>query len=289
MTTTNTFTAKLSRYLTSRLETQTTGYHQRIFNNVKNLKKHIRKGDVVLVEGRTRLSQIIKLFSQSHWSHIAMYVGDELIRKDNPMREFYLEEFGEEAHHLVVEAFAGLGVVAAPLTKYADHNLRVCRPFGIKRGDLKAVMAEVIGDLGRAYDQQNIIDIALMLLPRWLNPFKRRGIRACLGHCSEYKVICSGMIAQAFQRVGYPVNPALKPAQEEPDNRRRNPYGGTLVMRHYSQILPRDFDLSPTFKIIKFNIIEGRRFNYKALPWDEGVSETDYLVHDSRTATATEQ
>lgn len=36
-------------------------------------------------------------------------------------------------------------------------------------------------------------------------------------------------------------------------------------MRHYFQILLRDFDLSPNFQIIKFNITEEGPFDYKQL------------------------
>ncbi len=43
------------------------------------------------------------------------------------------------------------------------------------------------------------------------------------------------MIAKAFYRVGYPIFP-------------RTP--------HYSQVLPRDFDLSPHFQVMKFNIAD---------------------------------
>ena len=285
----NKFTIRFGRYLTRRLETRSGGYHQRIYNNLENLKKYIRKGDVVLVEGRSRLSQIIKLFSQSHWSHISMYVGDELIKKDSPLREKYLAVYGDAAEHLVIEAFTGLGVVASPLIKYKDYNLRVCRAFGIKSSDLRTVINEVISNLGKSYDQQNIIDIALMLLPRWLNPFQRQSIVACLGHCSTYKVICSGMIANAFQKVGYPVNPALKQFSDDENNLSQNPYGSKLVMRHHSQILPRDFDLSPTFKIVKFNIVKGRKFKYKNLPWDEGVTASDIIQDSDVHNTASEQ
>lgn len=286
MGTANNFSMRLGRILTQRLETPTPAYHQRIYNNLGNLKKHIRKGDVVLVEGRSRLSQIIKLFSQSHWSHIGMYVGDEPMRRDAALAKKYRDAYGEEARHLLIEAFTGQGVVASPLCKYRDYNIRVCRPFGIKASDLKVVVDQVIGNLGKSYDQQNIIDIALMLLPKWLNPLRQRSIRACLGHCSDFRVICSGMIAQAFQAVGYPVNPALKPLAGQKENSSANPYGAKLVMRHYSQILPRDFDLSPTFKIIKFNIVKGRKFNYKNLPWDEGVAEADYTASDNDIPTA---
>lgn len=202
-----------------------------------------------------------------------MYVGDELVKRGQPFREKYLQEFGEDARHLIIEAFTGQGVVAAPLRKYRDHNIRVCRPFTINSKDLQAVIAEVISNLGKLYDQKNIIDIALMLLPSWINPFKKRSIRACLGNCNNFQVICSGMIARAFQRVGYPIVPGLYPLEDEQKISNKNPYGAKLVMRHYSQVLPRDFDLSPNFEIIKFNIITGGKFNYKSLPWDDSALE----------------
>jgi hypothetical protein len=34
-------------------------------------------------------------------------------------------------------------------------------------------------------------------------------------------------------------------------------------------ITPRDFDLSPYFEIIKFNVIENSRFDYHKLRWVE--------------------
>ncbi|MFQ5675372.1 MAG: YiiX/YebB-like N1pC/P60 family cysteine hydrolase [bacterium] len=252
-----------------RLDAPVKGYEQRIYNNFENLYKHICKGDVVLVEGRSKLSKIIKLFTNSHWSHNAFYVGDELIKKGRPFREQYLTKFGDDAGHLVIEAFAGKGVIAAPLRKYQDYNMRVCRPFAIRHDDLQTVVETIIGNLGKHYDQKNIIDIALMLLPSWLNPFKKRSLKACLGNCNDFQVICSGMTAQAFQKVGYPIVPGLRPYGPDERISKKNPYGTRLVMRHYSQVLPRDFDLSPNFEIIKFNIIAGGKFDYKAIPWAE--------------------
>jgi len=252
-----------------RLESPVKGYQQRIYNNFENLYKHIRKGDLVLIEGRSKMSRIIKLFTNSHWSHNAIYVGDELIKKNRPFREKYLSEFGDDAKHLVIEAFAGKGVIASPIRKYYDYNIRVCRPYGISPTDLRTVMEAVIGNLGKRYDEKNIIDIALMLLPSWMNPYKKRSMKACLGNCNDFQVICSGMVAQAFQNVGYPIIPVLKPTEEDQKTLKKNPYGEKLVMRHYSQVLPRDFDLSPNFEIVKFNIIAGGKFEYKSFSWDD--------------------
>lgn len=36
-------------------------------------------------------------------------------------------------------------------------------------------------------------------------------------------------------------------------------------MRHYSQITPRDFDLSPNFEIIKYNTVGLGNFDYKSV------------------------
>lgn len=259
---------RLYRLIMRRLETPAKSYRQRIYNNLDNLYKHIRKGDVVLVEGRTQMSRMIKLFSQSHWSHNAMYVGDELVKKGHPLREIYLKKFGPDANHLVIEAFAGKGVVASPLRKYIDHNIRITRPLGIGTVDLRVVIERVISKLGKQYDSKNIIYIALLLLPSWLIPFKKRRASECIGNCNDYQVICSGMVAEAFHSVGYPIVPDLNPVTNGKLSK-KNPYGAALVMRHYSQVLPRDFDLSPNFDIIKFNIIAEKNFNYKSLLWND--------------------
>ncbi len=89
--------------------------------------------------------------------------------------------------------------------------------------------------------------------------------KACLGGCTEYEVICSGMIAKAFQQVGYPIVPALMPSADFKRNIARNPYGTSLIMRHYSRIVPRDFDLSLNFEIIKYNIIGMSGFDYRSI------------------------
>ena len=66
-----------------------------IANDMVRLKRYIRKGDVVLVEGNQRISECIKYLTQSSWSHSALYVGDEDLRSDPLLREQLLDEFGE--------------------------------------------------------------------------------------------------------------------------------------------------------------------------------------------------
>jgi len=265
---------RLKRAVARLLNREVAAYELKVPNNMARLYQHIRKGDVVLVEGRLRLSQLVKYATQSQWSHSALYVGDELLRRGSRFREQVLANFGELADRVLIEALTDEGVVAAPLAKYRWHNIRVCRPYGIDPADLDRVIDSVLADLGKQYDSRNLFDLALMLLsPVKFGPLKTRTIETCLGNCTELQVICSGMIAKAFQQVGYPVLPYIDGA---------DPQDGTLLnaephrfprpMRHYSQILPRDFDLSPNFQVIKFNIIEDGQFDYQHLTWRQ--SET---------------
>lgn len=267
----------LKNLIVTRLTKKTTDYFYRIPNNMKKLKKHIRKGDVVLVEGNQRLSELIKLFTQSHWSHNTFYVGDELIKKGSLHREQILSEFGEEAEHMVVEAITGKGVIASPLNKYEFYNLRVCRPYGIDANDLNEVIRYVVGNIGREYDNRNIFDLVFTLLPLGLNPWKKKSIEICIGTCDEFAVTCSGLTAKSFHIVGYPISPAIKIADDEKiPIEDENPYGHNYTKRHFSQITPADFDLSPNFNIIKFNIIEDGDFDYKSLNLgkDNNLSES---------------
>ena len=40
------------------------------------VRSALQPGDVILIEGNTRLSAIIKFLTQSTWSHAALYVGE---------------------------------------------------------------------------------------------------------------------------------------------------------------------------------------------------------------------
>ena len=266
-----------------RLEAPGRNYEKTMINNMDNLCGVIQKGDVILVEGDSKISRMIKLFTQTSWSHSAIYVGDALLKVGGMDKEVILKQVGnDDTHHMIVEAFTGTGVTASPIRKYQDYNIRVCRPYGILASDIDSVVSEIIGNLGKQYDHRNIIDLGLLLLPPFMNPFKKRTIHACLGDCNEFQVICSGMIAKAFQRVGYPILPVLGPIPADVSNQQHNPYGASLIMRHYSQIMPKHFDISPNFQIIKFNIIEGGEFNYKTL-WAQTIFETRHSKNEGTT------
>jgi len=260
-------------------------YSLHIPNDIAALKRHIRKGDVVLVEGNERISECIKYLTQSSWSHSALYVGDEPIRRDPEMKAPLVAQFGEEANFLVVEAIVESGVVLSPLAKYRDFNIRVCRPFNLSAADLADVMDEAIRSVGDTYDLRNVIDLMRYFLPLSLVPprFRRRALQFGSGEAT--RAICSSVIASSFNRVKFPIVPnyeQLPPPPAAP-KRRLWPIGlktsgalqyGTLRMVSPTLITPRDFDLSPYFEIIKFNIIENMRFDYHKISWVDAAPPT---------------
>ena len=261
----------LKRTVARLLNRRVAAYELKVPNNMARLYEHIRKGDVVLVEGELRISQLVKYATQSQWSHRALYVGDELLRRGGRLREQALAHFGEFADRLLVEALTAEGVAASPLEKYRWHNIRVCRPYSLEPADLDRVIDSVVGDLGKEYDDRNFFDLSLMLLsPIKFGVLKTRTLQTCLGNCTDLQVICSGMIAKAFQRVGYPILPRFDAGNHRDEKLLdADPAVFPLTMRHFSQILPRDFDLSPYFQIVKFNVIENGPFDYKRLPWKQ--------------------
>ena len=260
----------------TRLLTKPLGRYQRHATNDRDgLRRHIKKGDVVLVEGDQRVSEVIKYLTQSSWSHAAIYVGDELWRRNPALRHVLATEFGDDAQHLIVEALVEEGVVASPLSKYLDFNIRVCRPYNLRREDLRVVLDDVIVQIGYRYDVKNLIDLARYFLPVSLVPRRFRRQALAFGSGVPTQVICSSLIARAFDKVRYPILPDVTaddtPLRARRDwfGRKRLPIAGLFRTPPITLTTPRDFDISPYFEVVKFNILEDMRFDYRQIRWAE--------------------
>jgi cell wall-associated NlpC family hydrolase len=261
--------------LTKLLTKPLRSYQQRIPNNLQNLKQHLRVGDVILVEGDQRVSQVIRYLTQSSWSHSCLYIGDELRRFEPQLAGALLSQHGDEARHLIVEAVEGQGVVCSPVAKYVYHNLRVCRPHGLRREDVDRLILELVRQLGVPYSVRHIVDLARYFFPVSLIP--RRFRRAALecGRSSRKGVICSTLLARAFARVGYPILPQVTVDESAQGHgwfhwlMGRNGNGTRALYRegNLALISPRDFDLSPYFEIVKFNHLAGGKFDYRRIQW----------------------
>ena len=242
-------------------------------NNVTTLRRTVRKGDVVLVDGEQRVSAVIKYLTQSSWSHAALYVGDELLRRDPARRDDLVDQYGIEAEHMIVEATMEDGVSAVPLVKYLAFNMRLCRPRGLRADDLARVLDEVTAQLGSTYDVEHILALARYFFPVTLIPGRLRRRMLEVGGTLTTDVICSSMIGRAFQNVGFPILPAVEPAPDELQGwgdwlrRKKTRYPALFHRQRETLITPRDFDLSPYFDVVKFNAVELEQFDYRRIRW----------------------
>ncbi len=233
----------IARYLQKEMK----GYEPFTPTDREHLIGVIQPGDVLLVEGNNRISGIIKYLTQSTWSHAALYVG--------PI-DGASEPNGEP--HVLIEANVGEGVVSAPLSRYFSSHTRICRPVGLSYEDRTTVCRYAINRVGFDYDTKNIFDLMRYLIPlpvpqRW----RRRMI--AFGSGDPTKIICSALLAQAFEAVRYPILPKITRGGS------RQARKEILHIRDSSLYMPRDFDISPYFEVVKPTIEMG--FDYTALHW----------------------
>lgn len=193
----------------------------------------------------------MKYLTQSSWSHATFYIGDAL----GPPAA------GEQAK-VLVEADIEHGVRAVPLDNYANVHTRICRPVGLRDDEIEQLVSMVTARLGQQYDLKNVIDLARYLIrPPVPNRWKRRML--ALGSGDPTRAICSTLIAEAFQNLPYPILPEIY-ASEPVDRAQRNSYREILHIRRHSLYAPRDFDVSPYFRIVKPTL---EHFNPHRLHW----------------------
>ena len=237
----------IGKLLAGYLQKEVPGYEPFTPSDPEYLRSVIEPGDVLLVEGNNRISGIIKYLTQSTWSHAALYVGPvDGAREPN----------GEP--HVLIEANVGEGVTSAPLSKYYSYHTRICRPVGLSYEDRNTVCRYAINRIGFGYDTKNILDLMRYLIPLPVPQRWRRRLIA-FGSGDPTKMICSALIAQAFDTVRYPILPKITRAGSRAARRE------ILHIRDSSLYMPRDFDISPYFEIVKPTIVQG--FDYTALHW----------------------
>jgi len=155
--------------------------------NYDRLSYEIRPGDVILLEGRSKVSDVIKMITQNPWTHAALYIGRLYEIEDVKIRE-HISRFidTEPEQQLIIETLLGEGTVVYPLHKYRNEHLRIF-PYGI---------------------------------------IPRRWRSSLFNHNAgdPTRTVCSTMLAQAFQSVRFPLLPM---AEHTEDNKvhfyQRNP------------------------------------------------------------------
>jgi Permuted papain-like amidase enzyme, YaeF/YiiX, C92 family len=241
---------RLARYLSQPGRTGGTA----IATDQQKLARCLQPGDVLLVEGTTRVSTAIKYLTQSTWSHAALYVGD-VVGRQTP----------DGAALCFVEADIVQGVRAVALSNFKGLHCRVCRPVSLTGDEVRQLCDFAVSRLGEQYDMKNVFDLVRYLFPTPPVPVHWRRRMLSMGSGDPTRAICSTLLAQCFESVRYPILPrveqvsAANPGSDEVTRE-------ILHVRHYSLYVPRDFDVSPYFQIIKPTLDAG--FDHHALAWD---------------------
>ena len=217
----------------------------------------LEKGDIVLVDGNTRISTAIKYLTQSTWSHACLYVGEK----------------GEDSAQLnLIEADLKNGVHLVNLDRYAKFNLRICRPVNLSIEETERLVEFARGRLGHVYDLKNVFDLIRYVVQKPAVPNRYRRSMISLGSGEPTKAICSTLIAESFQSLNYPILPRREGESGK---------GGEVPLfykQHFTHFTPRDFDLSPYFRIIKPTIEKG--FDHHTLQWKAESGEGSSTISE---------
>jgi len=217
----------------------------------------LKQADVLLVEGTSRVSSAIKYLTQSTWSHAALYVGQSATGESQ-----FLE--AEMVH----------GVRLVPLAHFTGFHCRVCRPVSLSDAERQAVCNFALARVGLHYDMKNIVDLARYLLPNPPVPMRWRRQMLSLGSGDPTRAICSTLVAEAFQSINYPILPIVEtmPAVDLLGKPHAGSSRELLHRRHHSLYVPRDFDVSPYFQVVKPTIEVG--FDHHLLTWAKAAATT---------------
>ncbi len=236
--------------------------------NFDHLMAEARLGDVLLVEGRTRVARAVRAITQSVWTHSALVIGSLDRVRDPALRAVVRSQLRDDelGAPLIVESELGRGTIVSSLLRYRDHHLRLCRPQGLSHTDARRVTTYALLHLGAGYNVRQILDLARFLVPWWA-VVPRRWHSSLFEHNTQdpTRQICSTLIARAFNRVRFPVVPLVV----ESGGRIR------MVQRNPRLVTPRDFDHSPYFSVIKYPLLGRDDIGfYQTLPWsEEGLAE----------------
>ncbi len=229
---------KLFNYITK--EQTPTGFPPCDFEKTNDL---IKPGDIILIQGKNRLSFAISYITKSIWTHAALCIGklDEI--QDKALKEHIKTHFKDGSNeNLIIEGIAGKVTKVSPLSDYKKYHFRICRPINISEQSLKQAITYAITAVGNEISLWQVGNLLKLLvfwtvLPNWFFAgfYKpKQGFRP---------KICSSIIAEAFASAKFPILPAVSRGRE-------GSYHLTPTDPRF--FFPAMIDYSPYFEIIKY-------------------------------------
>jgi hypothetical protein len=241
------------------------------FCDFKRLSYELRPGDVILVEGRSRVSNVIKQITQSPWTHSALFIGRIYDIRDPQLQQRVRMAYqGDLNEQLLVEALLGQGTIIVPMSKYRKDHVRICRPTGLMPEDAQQVVEHAINHLGLDYDVRHLLDLARFFFPWAILPRRWRSSLFEHNAGTPTRTVCSSLLASAYNSVDFPILPFID----------RDDDGSVRFFKRNPRLFtPKDFDYSPYFDIIKYPFLGLDELSvYRRLPW----SDEEILYNDDR-------
>ena len=249
-------------------------------SDYERISYELKPCDVILVEGRTKVSDVIGWITLSPWTHAALYIGRIHDIEDPELQKIIRHHYrGDDSDKLIVESLLGKGTIIRHLKVYEHDHLRICRPSRLNVRDSHQIIRFALSRLGVEYDIRQILDLARLMFPWSVLPRKWRSSLFNYRAGKPTRTVCSTMIAEAFAFVQFPILPLVK--------RSANGNGQYQLFRRNPKLAtPSDFDYSPYFEIIKYPFIDfSHSKDYHLLPWhgDEELigEENDFYIESS--------
>jgi Permuted papain-like amidase enzyme, YaeF/YiiX, C92 family len=184
----------------------------------------LKRGDVLLTYGNSRVAALIKCITRSPWSHVSMYVGP-LDDGPDPL--------------CIVEADIAAGVRSIRLSELNALQVRVLRPIGLTDMDRRRLSDWVVGKIGSEYDLTHAWSLMRNVL-RLRLPDRFRSAPGTIARSAK-RFICCSLLAHAFAWVGHSVLP--------------DKAGLSLtVTADATHLIPSDFERASLFEVVESSV-----------------------------------
>lgn len=234
------------------------------------LSRTLQPGDVILIDGRSRLDEALKNVTSSRWSRAILYLGQPHEIADPALRR-QLGEYlpcGPETR-LILSARLDSGITLQSLSLLEHEHLRICRPRSLNNEERQALIRHAISRLGVGTQRSWFAVITLLLPWSWLPRRWRCSTFAALAG-SLLRQITGTPVGEAFGFVQFPVMPLVKQERDGASH---------LYSRQPGIYFASDFDHSPYLDIIKYPFIDqldNRRIRLQ--PWTGQRGELDAVA-----------
>src|SRR5690554_75562 len=211
------------------------------------LSSTLLPGDVILIDGRSRLDEALKNITSSRWSRGILYLGQLHDIADPALRSQLSSYLPCEADtRLILDARLDQGITLRALSLLQQEHVRICRPRSLNDEQRQAMIRHAISRLGVGA-QRSWFAILILLLPWSLLPRRwRTGTFATLAG-SLLRQITGTPVGEAFSFIQFPVLPLVK---------QKHDGASQLYSRQPGIYFAADFDHSPYFDVIKYPFID---------------------------------